>query len=745
MRIKKQYILKLLLQDFFVKNFIFLLFLLSFISNIYASNKTASVKFSKNAKHSTIAVICSPEKIESINLHGNYNIKPKKTGQLRGQNIHLFEINEQTLKLLPEDPTDKNEFNLSAELILYDDIETLSANLPQQIPASFARVLNHLNLTNEELNISTEPEHILIVAADSLLPALSEFMHWKKIQGFEITQISSEGKEHNPEALAEMIKEQTTNAWPPLAYVILVGDSSMIPTFPGKHYPDPSVKYRTDLPYACFDGENDVLADIFLSRIPASNAKEVKIISKKIIAMESASGSLDKLNKISFYSTEDETFHKFIEEQQGLINDNYCEPAGFESDFINGFEGGNTADIAKAFDEGKSILCYNGHGSSFGWNDYASMYFWNPSGLSENDTYPLILSMGCSAGDFTALPSENGKIKSLGQQFLDSENRGGSSFIGASFLTRWYEDIRFETDFFSYLFSDHESRQGEAMLTGRLAVWLAGESYGYGDYYQEIYHHFGDASQIFHNKPVKEFTAIVCPDNFTDVSNFINISVNDLGTENLSYSINDTSTIIHGNLQSGSNQINIEIFHNSDSLHLTIFHPNYRSFQKTIPLTGRLNLSGRVVSGEKTLENTIVRLRGEELITASSNSNGVFTLNNVLSGPLDLRISKAGYCILDTTIDASGMTANDTLQIKIKPGKANYKFGFEKDSEAFSFKGDWEWGMPDTGMYFSAPGQAAEGKKCVATTINGFYSPGSNSMLISPEIHLNYYENPTLF
>jgi hypothetical protein len=329
--------------------------------------------------------------------------------------------------------------------------------------------------------IKTSPElplGYLIITPEDFYPGLTNLVKWKAQKGFQVTvaQVPEIGSTNNE------IKSYIQNAYDtwtiPPTYVLLVGDVEYLPAWTGTYS-----STATDLYYVKMDPDD--FADIFRGRLPAKSLTEVEEMVNKILYYENPSSSdRDWMKKVSFVAASD--MNGFAEITHDYVISNYCDSLGMICDTIWERLGGSTAMITNSVDDGRSILCYSGHGYETGWSSVPFNQS-NVANLANADKYPFVLSHACLTGKFNV-------SESYGETWAKSTGKAGIAFWGASNYTYWDEDDILEKRMFQAALTETSYSIGS--MTDK-ALWGLYQYYGgegYSRYYLDVYNIMGDPS-----------------------------------------------------------------------------------------------------------------------------------------------------------------------------------------------------------------------------------------------------------
>lgn len=327
--------------------------------------------------------------------------------------------------------------------------------------------------------LNSEIEYLIIVG-DDFADQLTPFVQWKRSKGFHTTLVKL--SDISPRPTTEEIKAWIENAYKnwkiPPSYVLLVGDVDRLPAWTGEHSGLP-----TDLYYSTVDGE-DIFPDLLLGRLSVETPQQTSAIIGKIVEYEKSDWEImdEWLEKSYFIASTDPHFHLVAESTH-----TYCmriaRENGMICDSLWGFyDSGTPIDIA--FNEGRSIVVYSGHGYRGGW---LGPQFTIPDveALKNVDKYPLVLSHACWTGDYSS--------NCLGEALIRGTDYGAVAFLGSSGPTFWDEDDIFQRSIFDALFSDSLTALSAFTEYAKSTLLNMDDSL-YAYYYYEVYNLLGDPS-----------------------------------------------------------------------------------------------------------------------------------------------------------------------------------------------------------------------------------------------------------
>lgn len=374
--------------------------------------------------------------------------------------------------------------NIKVKLTLSgSDVNTTLYQLKRYASPPFEDLCSKLfiNYTSYSSMVKTAPETLmgyLIITPGDFYPALANLISWKTKKGFHVTvaQVPDIG------ITTEEIKNYIQNAYDtwtiPPTYVLLVGDVEFVPAWTGTYS-----STATDLYYVKM-GPDD-FADIFRGRLPAKSLTEVEGMVNKILYYENpALPDRDWMKKVCFVAASD--LNGFAERTHDYVMSNYTNPLGMICDTIWERLGGSTAMITNSVNDGRTILCYSGHGYETGWSSVPFNQT-NIQNLVNGDEYPFVLSHACLTGRFSV-------PESFGETWTKLNNKAGIAFWGASNYTYWDEDDVLEKRMFQAALTETCFSIGS--MTDK-ALWYLYQYYGgegYSRYYLDVYNIMGDPS-----------------------------------------------------------------------------------------------------------------------------------------------------------------------------------------------------------------------------------------------------------
>jgi len=365
----------------------------------------------------------------------------------------------------------------------YKDYLVLSSSAMKS-PVSMVRD-EPSNLRSQE----NQADYIIITHEDfydGILP-LSEH-RTKKGLSVKVVKVQDIYDEFNfgifsPEAIKSFLK-YTYSEWkePAPTYVLLVGDGTYDyqdnEDLGCKNYVPTYMVHSLDFGetgcdnwFVCLDGEDDILPDMFIGRLPVYTTEQLDTIVSKTINYETAPLEdwtknvtlvADNLEGIFASISEGLTDYLPPEYQANKIYlDNYPLAADCKTDIID------------AINQGTLILNYTGHGSVIRWAHEKILNVSDIPLLTNSDKLPFIATMTCGNGYFV-YPA--GYFNCIAEELLYSPTGGAVAILAPTGVS--YPDIQELLD--KYLFEsifEEGSCLGAATTQARLSVFEnAGES-----------------------------------------------------------------------------------------------------------------------------------------------------------------------------------------------------------------------------------------------------------------------------
>jgi len=289
-------------------------------------------------------------------------------------------------------------------------------------------------------------------------------------EGFDVSLVDT----NTTGSSASAIKAYIQNVYDTqdLQYVVLVGDTNTIPSWTGGGSSSPD----TDLNYVCVDG-SDYFPDVARGRLSVRSSAELDNLCTKILDMAGL-----QVREAVFMAGYDN--YNISEGTHNYCISNFLDPQGWVSDKLYQVTyGANTQDVKNSFNDGRSVGCFSGHGSSTSWADGPPFSQSDVRSLV-NTVYPFVMSFACSTGDYDY----------YNECFTETwvrDDHGATSCFGASLSSYWDEDDILQKEIFEGWYNGL-SRVGDMLDFGQYELYLWMGAGSFTQMYYEMYNLMGD-------------------------------------------------------------------------------------------------------------------------------------------------------------------------------------------------------------------------------------------------------------
>jgi hypothetical protein len=367
-------------------------------------------------------------------------------------------------------------------------------------------------------NITSEPQHYVIVSHPMFQDSLQPFIEWKRRKGFIVTEAYTNQTQvgsttSSIKNFLQGLYQNATPALPAPVYLLLVGDVGQIPAHSGT-----TGSHITDLYYAEYTG--DYFPDLYYGRFSANNIAELMPQIRKTLEYEQYlmpdDSFLDDVVMIAGVDSWYASTHgngqinygtdNYFNTANGITAHTYLYPASGSSPVAS--------QIRSKVSQGAAFVNYTAHGGTGGWSDPA-FNTTHIAALSNAGKYPLMIGNACLTNSFQINAC-------FGEALLRADGKGALGYIGASNNTYWDEDFYWGVGLGSISstpahsatgpgmydrwwhthgepYSDWYVTQGQMITSGNLAVQSSSSSRK--KYYWEVYHLMGDPSLMIYQGP----------------------------------------------------------------------------------------------------------------------------------------------------------------------------------------------------------------------------------------------------
>ncbi len=417
------------------------------------------------------------------------------------------------------------------------------------------------------------PIGYLIITPDAYVSTLDSFAAWKHMKGYHVTiaSLSQTGFTSGD------IKNYIQNAYDqwniPPQFILFVGDNE-IPAFTGTQ-----TSSITDHPYAQLDG-SDMFPDVWTGRWSISSISELEHIIEKTMIYEHPAlwNSGEAWSKKAVFMASNHNY-TITEGTHRWVIQTFLGPYGYFCDTLWNHSGATTAQVSSAYNDGRSLGVFSGHGSTISWSDGPQFNQSNVNALTNTYMYPVVQSYACYTGKWSV-------SECFAETWIRAEDKGAVSFWGSSPGSCWTEDDTLERWVFQAIFDSLITWERGFYDYGLFGVYTYGGTYVQPKYYYEAYNLFGDPSlDAWTDYPVS--ITITHPNELPKGISVVHINVNSskapIEDALIAFSDDDSLWTDYSNA-SGSADIQINTT-GIDTITLVVTGHNLDPYQVDIPVT----------------------------------------------------------------------------------------------------------------------------------------------------------------
>jgi len=265
---------------------------------------------------------------------------------------------------------------------------------------------------------------------------------------------------------------------PAPTFVLLIGDASWdpkknSPTSVKEDYVPTFGNPVTDNWFVCFDGEDDILPDMFIGRLAIETNEEGEQVLNKV-EKYAALPSADWKKHVLFINGgfNDREQSLFNNQTAGIINKyvapppSSCVPVVISKELDGLYEGEKREEIIEAINNGKLWVNFIGHGGSGTWE----LMFHDEQifQLENSERLPFVTSLTCHTGRFA-----NPEITNFGENFVNYSDGGAIGFVGSSGWGFVYEDGQFANKLYETVLTDTVHQLGMGLALSKIKLWGA--------------------------------------------------------------------------------------------------------------------------------------------------------------------------------------------------------------------------------------------------------------------------------
>jgi hypothetical protein len=353
---------------------------------------------------------------------------------------------------------------------------TLSGVAPASEPSHWQRLLNKpFGLRDKKV-----AERFVLVGPAAYLGLMTDWVTAKTNQGFLVTTLEVTSGMAAADIRNLILAEHQQQ---PLSYLLLVGDTDAVPYFTGGGEGSPP----TDLPYACMDAGDDWFPEIAIGRWSVRSTSQLTGVLEKTLAFQQdlfADPSFTE--KAVFMASTDN--YQITEGTHNYCIEQYLEPAGILSEKLYTVTyNATTAQVSEAFNDGRFLGVYSGHGGTTSWADGPAFSQSDVGALTNTNLYPFVLSFACVTGSYHL-------TECFTETWLLEEEKAAVGIYGSSVNSYWTEDDILQKELFRALYGE-DLRAFSPAWQNALSGYLAhfGQSATTRRYF-EMYNLMGDPS-----------------------------------------------------------------------------------------------------------------------------------------------------------------------------------------------------------------------------------------------------------
>ncbi|MBI5806108.1 T9SS type A sorting domain-containing protein [candidate division TA06 bacterium] len=350
--------------------------------------------------------------------------------------------------------------------------------------------INELAVSKAGKAVLPAPVNQLIIVVDSFYTGIQPLVDWDTRKGYHVTVTRTSEIPGGADTthIRQYIQSVYDGANPP-DLVLLVGDVNGIPAHRSTEEDLP----YTDLYYSTMAG-SDIVPDLYLSRISVANTPQLGYYLTKYLNYQQGSwgASQDWMSKAYFTSTND-PMHVLTD-----LTDNYCmalsRSHGITCDSLYAYYGTGTP-IATAFNDGRTVMAYTGHGSTTSWSG-PSFTQADINALTNAYMSTFVTSFACQTGDFSL-------GECFGETWIRTANKGAIAFWGSSVYSYWDEDDILQRRMFDAFLDSGYTLIGGMTVKAKLDL---GRFYGWDQAVSVTVNRYFEQYNIFGNAGVDLYT-----------------------------------------------------------------------------------------------------------------------------------------------------------------------------------------------------------------------------------------------
>ena len=338
--------------------------------------------------------------------------------------------------------------------------------------------------SNEEISITSQVEadgaDYLIITPDDFYDEIVPLAQHKSSKGLitKIVNLSTIGVNPSADDITEFIQD-AYNSWNPVpTYLLLVGDSELLPPHYKTTHPYDGSLTPTDLYYATLDG-TDYFPDIFMGRLPVKNEAELDIVVNKIIDYEHNFNQNDPWRRKVTLAAYDQSGRFFIDTCENISSFLETKDYDITKIYTGGSYTGTTQDVIDVINDGTFLVNHRDHGEWYGWGD-PSFTVYDIEELNNDEMLPVMFSINCLSGRFDYSQD------CFAEAILKAENKGVVGCIASTRVSYSGYNDELDKGFIASIWPDYQSSYdnyiGKSAKLGHILNF--GKMYMYDKYVQ---------------------------------------------------------------------------------------------------------------------------------------------------------------------------------------------------------------------------------------------------------------------
>ncbi|MCK4681117.1 hypothetical protein KAT82_08300, partial [bacterium] len=288
------------------------------------------------------------------------------------------------------------------------------------------------------------PIGYLIVCYDSFTDEIAPLAAWKEQKGYHTTVVStSDIPGGNTKENIKAYIQDAYDTWDVApTFVLLVGDTPQISHWVGTQSGSPP----TDLYYVTMDGSSDWLPDMWIGRFSCVTGAQVTNLVNKSVDYErwNLTSGTSWIKKAVFMASADN--YTVSEGTHNYVIREYLDSLGYYSERLYCHNGATTQDVTDAFNDGRSLGIFSGHGDVTYWADGPYFTAGHVNALTNTDMLPLVHSYSCLTGQYSS--------SCFGETWTNATDKGALVFWGSSVTSYWDQDDVLEKGAFKACFEE---------------------------------------------------------------------------------------------------------------------------------------------------------------------------------------------------------------------------------------------------------------------------------------------------